>query len=75
MPLTRLIFFAEPRELTDEQYAEALALGHVRQDEAPADTPAFAAGGPITGGGTGTVTSGGDAGDAGDEDKTDEQGA
>jgi hypothetical protein len=71
MPLTRLIFFEEPRELTDEQYAEALALGHVRTEDAPA-----AAAGPMTGGGTGTVTSGDDdAGVPGDDDKTDEQGA
>jgi hypothetical protein len=73
MPLTHLIFFPEPRELTDEQYAEALALGHVRQD-APEDAPAAAA--PLTAGGSGTVTSGGDAGASGDnDDQTDEQGA
>jgi hypothetical protein len=72
MPLTRLIFFAEPRELTDEQYAEALALGHVRQD-APEDAPAAAA--PLAAGGSGTVTTDGDAGASGDDDDTDEQGA
>jgi hypothetical protein len=74
MPLTRLIFFPEPRELTDEQYAEALALGHVREDVPEGAPPASA--GPMTGGGTGTVTStDGDAGASGDDDDTDEQGA
>jgi hypothetical protein len=74
MPLTHLIFFEEPMEITDEQYAEALALGHVRKDGA--DTPAGEppAAGPMTGGGTGTVTSG-DDGVPADDDHTDEQGA
>jgi hypothetical protein len=73
MPLTRLIFFPEPRELTDEQYAEALALGHVRGEAPEGDLPALAAG-PLAGSGTGTVTSGDDdtVTGPGDDDHTDE---
>ena len=72
MPLAHLIFFGEPRELTDEQYEEARALGHLRA-EAP---EAGAAAGPMTASGTGTVISGDDtAGTSGDDDHTDEQGA
>lgn len=36
MPLVRLIFFPEPRELTDEQVEEARALGHLADDPPPA---------------------------------------
>jgi len=67
MPLTRLIFFPEPRELTDEQYAEALALGHVRRDDAPAGAHA----GPLTAAGAGTVSSD-DAGAPAGDDHDDE---
>jgi hypothetical protein len=63
MPLAHLIFFPEPRELTEAQIEEARVLGHLRP-EVPA------AAGPITGGGAGTVTST-DAGASGDG-KTDE---
>ena len=37
MPLARLIFFADPRELTEEQIEEARALGHLIEDP-PAPT-------------------------------------
>lgn len=35
MPLAHLIFFPEPRELTDEQIEEARALGHLREPSRP----------------------------------------
>lgn len=35
MPLAHLIFFTEPRELTDAQYEEARSLGHLRDPDAP----------------------------------------
>jgi hypothetical protein len=34
MPLVNLIFFAEPRELTDAQVEEARTAGHLREDPA-----------------------------------------
>lgn len=34
MPLAHLIFFPEPRELTDAQYEEARAAGHLREPDA-----------------------------------------
>ena len=40
MPLVSLIFFPEPRELTDAQVEEARALGHLREDPPPAPAPA-----------------------------------
>ena len=35
MPLAHLIFFTEPRELTEAQIEEARALGHLREDPPP----------------------------------------
>ena len=35
MPLARLIFFEDPRELTDEQITEARSLGHLIEDDPP----------------------------------------
>ena len=49
MPLARLIFFEDPRELTEAQIEEARSLGHLIEDEppappaAPAPVPAVAA--------------------------------
>jgi hypothetical protein len=66
MPLAHLIFFPEPRELTEAQIEEARALGHLREDPAAPD---------VTGSGGVTLpprTAG--AGEQ-DEDRTDEQGA
>ena len=40
MPLARLIFFEDPRELTEAQIEEARALGHLREDPPPAPVPA-----------------------------------
>jgi hypothetical protein len=68
MPLAHLIFFGEPKELTDAQYEEARVLGHLRPDAPPAA-------GPVTGGGTANVTAppaGGGSAASDDDDKTDE---
>lgn len=35
MPFVHLIFFPEPRELTDEQVEEARAAGHLREPTPP----------------------------------------
>jgi hypothetical protein len=46
MPLVHLIFFEDPRELTDEQVEEARIAGHLREDapeEPPVDTAPRAA--------------------------------
>ena len=40
MPLVRLIFFEDPRELTDAQIEEARLLGHLVEDPPPAPRPA-----------------------------------
>ena len=39
MPLVHLIFFEDPRELTDEQVTEARLAGLLREDEAAEDAP------------------------------------
>lgn len=35
MPTAHLIFFPDPRELTDAEYEEAKSLGHLRPPAAP----------------------------------------
>ena len=40
MPLVHLIFFEDPRELTDEQVTEARLAGLLREDEPAGDAPA-----------------------------------
>ena len=39
MPLVHLIFFEDPRELTDEQVTEARLAGLLREDEPAGDAP------------------------------------
>jgi hypothetical protein len=39
MPLVHLIFFEDPRELTDEQVTEARLAGLLREDEPGGETP------------------------------------
>jgi hypothetical protein len=39
MPLVHLIFFEDPRELTDEQVTEARLAGLLREDEPAEDAP------------------------------------
>ena len=83
MPLARLIFFAEPRELTEEQITEARSLGHLIEDEppappeplapaaalAPAPAPALAAPAPAV---TAAAEAGGTAVTETSDDSTDE---